>query len=615
MIQIDRIEIRYFRSIYRISLRNLTDIIVLAGRNDVGKSNILKALNLFFNNQTDWNSAFDFGQDFSFRRRSEVRKKTIKGKQFIQISVGFVRGNRYLKSLPDRFTVTRTWYRDSSSPVTKSSLNRQFKIHQIPTKNIDRALASLPRYLNTIRFEYIPAIKDSSFFTYMLGRLQDVILGRRSRGSGIASAVQELNSTVEREAIELREEFNRVTNVPIDIRLPDELADLFRAFGVATKSGDEELPLSLRGDGIRLRFLPSLLHYISRYSNLNFIWGFEEPENSLEHALATRLAREIVDVYSRGAQVFLTSHSPAFFGLRDHNVTGCRVFLEDGNTAVEKIPPNGSPPFTILEKEIGLMEFQEQCQREYEAKLYDLEVQKRKLKETSEKIRQERSPALLSEGKWDALILVEAWKKLHGGKRCTFRILSCDPMVGNQTGGAGGAQTLKSCLETVRPDEPIIIGLFDRDHEGYKKGFEGLNKNFKPMERNANIKIQRNGTAAAIILPPIPGREKYADVLNLELEFYFEDQYLRKKIQGKGLIFEKAEVEEKLVGTGHSLGRKKKNEPQFRQIQDASKKVFAEQVVPTLPAKAFTNFNFLFKIIKEIIAELKKMRRGSQTAA
>src|SRR5262249_7746387 len=161
--QIFAIEIAYFRSIHKARLRGFSDLVVLAGRNDVGKSNILKALNLFFNNHTDWNTPFDFQRDFSRKRLAEVRKDTIKGKQYVQIKIGFVRGNRYDKSLPERFTVTRTWYRDSLIPDTRSSLQRQFAKGEVPAKSLDRALASLQRYLNTVRFEYVPAIKDQQF--------------------------------------------------------------------------------------------------------------------------------------------------------------------------------------------------------------------------------------------------------------------------------------------------------------------------------------------------------------------------------------------------------------------------------------------------------------------
>lgn len=47
---IEKIEIQYFRSIYRIVITGVGNINVITGKNDVGKSNVLRALNLFFNN-------------------------------------------------------------------------------------------------------------------------------------------------------------------------------------------------------------------------------------------------------------------------------------------------------------------------------------------------------------------------------------------------------------------------------------------------------------------------------------------------------------------------------------------------------------------------------------
>ena len=42
---IEKIEIQYFRSIYRTIITGVEDINVITGKNDVGKSNILRALN------------------------------------------------------------------------------------------------------------------------------------------------------------------------------------------------------------------------------------------------------------------------------------------------------------------------------------------------------------------------------------------------------------------------------------------------------------------------------------------------------------------------------------------------------------------------------------------
>ena len=162
-------------------------------------------------------------------------------------------------------------------------------------------------------------------------KLQDVIFEKGGEDSAIAKAIEELNNSVVDGVNRLRQEFTGSTTIPLDIRLPEGTGDLFRAFAVNTGHGGESMPISVRGDGIRCRFLPSLLNYISESSNLFHIWGFEEPENSLEHAMSTKLALRMRDEYSKSAQILATSHSPAFFTLSGPRVSVFRIYRDAKN--------------------------------------------------------------------------------------------------------------------------------------------------------------------------------------------------------------------------------------------------------------------------------------------
>ena len=70
---IREIRIRNFRSIVDLTL-HMDKLNVFVGLNDSGKSNVLKALNLFFNNQTDENCDFDFRTDYSKLVPKKVKK-------------------------------------------------------------------------------------------------------------------------------------------------------------------------------------------------------------------------------------------------------------------------------------------------------------------------------------------------------------------------------------------------------------------------------------------------------------------------------------------------------------------------------------------------------------
>jgi hypothetical protein len=613
MIQIEAVEVKYFRSIYRLRVKDLRDVNVFAGRNDIGKSNLLKALNLFFNSQTDWQSPLEFERDFNRQRLEEVRRETVKGKQFIQVTVDFLRGPRYEKSLPERFQVTRTWYRDSAIAEPRDSIGRQFSRGEVKTKNEDRARASLQRYLGTVRFEYVPAVKDRSFFAYLLGRLQDVIFEQSAGQSETAAAVERLNTSVEREAQELHAEFAQATGIPIRLHLPVELGDLFRAFAVATRQGEDELPLDLRGDGIRARFLPSLLHYVSQHSRLQYIWGFEEPENSLEHGLATSLAGEMSASYAREAQIFVTTHSPAFLVSGEPPASIFRVTRAGGGTVAEPLPDAGTAPLgpPALQADLGLLELQRRFQREYSKQLASLEGSREQAQKLRAQIEQLRRPVLLVEGKWDVALLEHAWKRIRRGAACPFAILGCSPLPAEQD--SGGVGVLKMALESVRPDEPPTVGLFDRDREGTENGFEGLGRNFVAAAGDPDMKLHKGGTAAAILLPTIPGRENHAHALNLPLEFYFADNHLAHKVDGKGLILKAPEIVEVNRATGRRLGGRVATEAHLMMIDHGSKKDFVEHVMPTLPDEAFARFGPLFDVVERTLREMRNGRKRLPT--
>ena len=599
MIRIESIEIYYFRSIYYLKLSNLQDLIVFSGRNDCGKSNILKALNLFFNNQTDWHNELDFYRDYSKIRLEEVRKETVKGRQFIRVKLHFVGGSN-IKSLPDRFFVSKTWYRNSNQPDIKSDIERQFRKGIIKTKSLPRALAGLQHYLNRLSYEYIPAVKDRSFFRYFLGILQDAILDEKSGDKRIAQAVNSLNKAVEESATTLSKEFLGACNIEAKIRLPQELAALFRAFSIETGIADMEMPLTMRGDGIQARFLPSLLHFIASNSKQTYLWGFEEPENCLEHALATELAKELSTNYNKISQIFTTSHSPAIFSLSSKKSSVYRVFLKDSKTEALSLVDNKKirqDEYDALLGEIGLYQLAKEQQKKYEEKKQQIETELEGINKLKDRINKYNMPILLTEGKTDTKILREAWRRLYPDTKRHFKIIPCDPSTAK--GGAGGCGTLMNAIATCRLDEPTTIALFDRDDEGIKTFSKAPGVFTKISD---DIIIHKNNNAGGFLIPAVGGKEKYVQYQTLCIEFVFPDEFLERKQNGKGLTFKQLLKEEKVKGI--TINKLVSSEPHLRQIVSGKNK-FAKIIVPQLPDEAFANFQAIFDVMDEILIKLE----------
>ena len=108
MIIISKIKIEYFRSLKSVSIQNLNHLNVFSGINDIGKSNVLKALDTFFNK-----NKLQFIDDFNKERLTEVKRDSIKGKQFIKITIEFSNTGTY-KALPSIFSVSKSWDRDGN---------------------------------------------------------------------------------------------------------------------------------------------------------------------------------------------------------------------------------------------------------------------------------------------------------------------------------------------------------------------------------------------------------------------------------------------------------------------------------------------------------------------
>ena len=170
---IEKVEVSYFRSVYSLSLTKCEDVNILIGQNDAGKSNILKALNLFFNNETELTSPIEFIEDLSRSRSEEAR--AAKGKMTIWIKVTF---NNYENwtSLPETFVVKRTWTRYSDQPETTT----------VGNKNIPNT--TLGRFLSKIAFHYVPAVRGRDIFAHYLTLLHDALIDDEKAGISAASA-------------------------------------------------------------------------------------------------------------------------------------------------------------------------------------------------------------------------------------------------------------------------------------------------------------------------------------------------------------------------------------------------------------------------------------------
>lgn len=456
---IKAIEIGYFRSFYYGELHNTQDLNVIFGKNDAGKSNVLRALNLFFNYETNPNLLFEFSRDFSHYRRTEA-KSYENAKKFVSVKVTFQTPAEYQQSLTKEFFIRRQWQTgsDPRQPL------------EIFPKKLARNKHLAKRFLNTIDFHYIPAIKDRQIFEFLLGKIYTILAADAKFEGSLQSFATEIENRTGELTASLREElgFSSVISPPSD------LANLFRSLDFET-SDNEENPLSLilqRGDGVQVRHIPEILNFISNSSQSvdRHIWGFEEPENSLELSSSVKLA-ELFEEFSSDSnkQIFITSHSPAFFGIRGENVG--RYFVRSMSdeigaySEIEKLEDESAYKSAALMGEIPHLPLISDALLAASEQVNALEQQKRKLQD---KLKKDNRPILWVEGPTDEIAVLNSWKALFPKEKMPFEVLPSEGtknMIGLTAGGPFRDKYIGERLTFALADnDPDGRGIWNSGH-------------------------------------------------------------------------------------------------------------------------------------------------------
>lgn len=402
---IKEIEIAYFRSIYKERVAKFSGTNVVFGRNDAGKSNVLRALNLFFNNESNPDLPFSFSRDFSRARQAEIDERGGKGRKNVYVKIWFRTPTNWRSSLGDEFWVKKQWNVTSDSEPERSSSITRDNGHY------------LSRFLNRIQFHYVPAIKDRKIFERLLAELYRVIAEEQQFVESLEVFTDELRART----AELSENLGVSLGLKSVISPPDDLTHLFKSLDFHT-IGERDTAYSYsltlqRGDGIQMRHIPEILAFLSDNDRRRefHIWGFEEPENSLELANAIEEAERFVR-YGRDGnkQIFLTSHSPAFFALESSEAS--RYFVtstnEDGvadSSAIRDLGVNNDDPHQLM-GELPHLSVVSSSLRSAQRKIEELNSTRVELESSLD---QYHSNILFVEGITDRQVFEASWELLR----------------------------------------------------------------------------------------------------------------------------------------------------------------------------------------------------------
>ena len=317
---ISKIRMLGFRSIKDDALSDIKSFTSLAGLNNSGKSNYLRALNLFFNGEVEPSTRVDISNDYY---RPDLYKKRKKKEIKIEVTFNlpphfkFHTGLEEVRALlnPPSFTIAKGWGRGESShriylnydnsPLT---LEQQQKVEQ---------------FLSLISFRYIPnRVLPIEIIKKEHQALRDVLIRRvsKKKPQGSQGVFQNIADTSKRLIVALHKHLEDTIPNFDDIRLatPTSFADMIFAFGYKLKEQGFEIDDSMQGSGIQSFLMFDTLYLIDKDYFQKFgwkqaaIWAIEEPESSLHCSLEASIAsflNQITNEPNSRLQVILTTHS------------------------------------------------------------------------------------------------------------------------------------------------------------------------------------------------------------------------------------------------------------------------------------------------------------------
>lgn len=337
MLTLMSVEVQNFRSIVGTPLRmefgNLTAIV---GPNNSGKSNILRALNLFFTGTVEgspYTSDLDYPKGGSLSRGDQTKITVTvsyepKKEVLIARALDELEADSTQRRLDGDLLSLRLSY-------SKHGVESWQFIGKLGVKNINRTLIEKVRdaVRQSVAFKYIPVGRDSlesinreigaELIRTIFSGWSGATKSRRDINAAIEVLLQklqpELESTSTSVTQSVREVFKEIRH--LKLRLPFSNLEEMLPSLTAVISDTAETGVRSKGAGIQTSSLIFLLKFLAdnhpqrHNARVTFIWAIEEPESFL-HPSKQREMAGVMARFAQEVQTVITTHC-AHFVIRD----------------------------------------------------------------------------------------------------------------------------------------------------------------------------------------------------------------------------------------------------------------------------------------------------------
>lgn len=414
---IQNVRITDFRSLAKVSLDGLEDSVPLVGANGSGKSNVMRALNLFFNDRVEGDQGLDLARDF----REPGRQK----KQLIGVEVDLAYPDDLRPELKDalrqlaqgstEITLRKLYQREPITGFVEVEIASAATGSALVVLTDDQRRLAL-RLLSALRFRYVPNhVHPTALLLFEEQNIRRMLFDRLGKSKTFGDEQIKRIQTTAGELMEpIRRELQDATGEVqgVEMGTPESWKELVWTFGLKLRGRQSDpYEAAVHGSGIQSVLAYSVLHSLDSSFSGEFgwrkgaIWAIEEPESFLHASLQAALARTLAEYASGGRlQIFLTTHSPAFLGAASEGFV-----VEMNSTGQSEIGKHSRQDLLQVTQRAGVTPF-----------AHPLHLG-------------QISPLLLVEGRHDRALLRRAFAA--DPNPCPFEILALEDLEGNLSGG------------------------------------------------------------------------------------------------------------------------------------------------------------------------------------
>lgn len=463
--QLKEIKIQRYRSIMDLTIKfNQNKLDVICGSNNVGKTNILRAIDLFFSMDV---SKFNPKEDIPYH----IRYGSVGGRDYTKIT-GYI----YDESTNNKYEIEMSYrYKNKNKELEikakKNQINidikeakdiiKKFKFIFIESSNID-----IPTLIKNIFKEKALTTLDTKRKTQK-DALELLKAFQEKSNEAIQKIEGDLTAYFKR-FLELNPIFkDQVKDWNLEVKFPtfDFLREAISEQIQFTLNDSNNNPIETKGSGIQKIILISLINYVSDiYNQYNVIWGIDEPEAFLQPLLQKNAYNEFKKL-SQKYNIIITTHSNFFIDIADLSSTMMVEAEITPRTYARRPGVTYLQTDTKFIEETGYLKFQKIKEHLGIERNDSWEIHKQ---------------TILTEGETDKKYL-ETLLKIYNLPQ--VRIVS-----------AGGADNMAPLLELwnsiaddIKQLNPVVLCLLDHDAKG-KEVFRKIDSHQNNL-KNLNIKM------------------------------------------------------------------------------------------------------------------------------